>query len=144
MCMFVYLCTKLVRSFTKKNLQIHKIFIWSLFCFCTAKKLWYKWLLAALIPCTTELCLNGRFTTLLMHRFLSEQEINQPFPAFVFQTPMSSAIFSWQRWRFGEMPKGRRKRPHKHSLSDDFSLVINFSPTVCHPDLKHHGLEVLV
>lgn len=23
-----------------------------------------------------------------------EQEINQPFPAFVFQTPMSSAIFS--------------------------------------------------
>lgn len=76
--------------------------------------------------------------------FLPGQEINQSFPAFVFQTPMSSAISSWQRWRFAGMPKGTRKRQHKYLLSDDFSPVINFSPTVCHPDLTHHESEVLV
>lgn len=53
---------------------------------------------------------------------------NKYFPVFVFQTPMSSATSSWQRWRFVGMPKGKRKKLHKRSLSDDFSLVTNFSP----------------
>ena len=69
-------------------------------------------------------------------RFLPEQEINQPFPVFVFQTPMSSATSSWQRWRFAGMPKGTRKRRHKRSPSDDFSPVVNFCPTS--RDLTHH------
>lgn len=56
---------------------------------------------------------SWRLMSILMHRFLSEQEINRPFPVFVLQTPMSSATSSWQRWRFAELSKGKRKRRHK-------------------------------
>lgn len=79
-----------------------------------------------------EFGLSGRFTSLLMRHFLSKQEINQPFPVFVLQTPMSSATSSWQRWRFAEMLKGRRKRRHKQLRSDDgFSPAMHFSALLC-------------
>lgn len=37
------------------------------------------------------------------------------------------------------MPKGKRRRRHKDRLSDDFSGVSDFSPTVCHRHLTHHA-----
>lgn len=41
-------------------------------------------------------------------------DAHHSLPLFVHQTPTSFATSSWQRWRFAAMPKGTRKRRHKH------------------------------
>lgn len=74
-------------------------------------------------------------------------DANHCLPLFVSQTPTSSVTSSWQRWRFAAMPKGTRKRRHKH-ISTAWQLLTSRdrqsrSRTFTTPPSWCHNLLVL-